>query len=346
MNGSRVLGIALLLMTAMTSTMASASDPPDLPVDPADGTSEDIAHDTTATPVDESGLAVVLVMGEQPGPGLWKVSSGNHVLWILGEVSPIPRKVQWKSRKFDARLRGSQELLLDLSGYWRASAAEMDLYDDAAKLPRGTTLRDVIPPGLHARVRTIARRFGAFELDELRPFAATNRLVISAMRTLGLRGFSARHVAEEMADKHGIRITTFAAPEPPFQKRVQTWSHESNVACLERVADALEDGGTGVKQLANAWSVGEIDDLRRLVPAYSFSRDGLRAKECAAAMRGGEQPAREYDLERKRGWMKEAERALRENRSTMAVVLMTELFATDGYLAALRAKGYEVVEPQ
>jgi hypothetical protein len=47
-----------------------------------------------------------------------------------------------------------------------------------------------------------------------------------------------------------------------------------------------------------------------------------------------------------KGWLGEAERALRNNRSTMAVVLMSELFAPNGYLAALRARGYEVVEPQ
>lgn len=296
--------------------------------------------------VDESGLAVVLVMGEQPGPGLWKVSSGDHVLWILGEVSPIPRRVQWKSRRFDQLLRNSQELLLDLSGYWRANDVEMSAYHDAAKLPRGTSLDDVISPELHARVRIAARRFGAFELDELRPFAATNRLVVNAMRSLGLKGFSARHEAEKMADEYGIRTTIYTAPEPPFGKRLEAWQHESNEACLGRVIDALEDGGTGVKQLANAWSIGDIDALRRLVPAFSFSRDGLRAKECAVAMRGGEVQAREYDEVRKRGWLQEAERALRDNRRTMAVVLMSELFEPEGYLAALRARGYVIVEPR
>lgn len=29
-------------------------------------------------------LEIVLVTGEQPGPALWKVSSGSHDLWILG----------------------------------------------------------------------------------------------------------------------------------------------------------------------------------------------------------------------------------------------------------------------
>jgi hypothetical protein len=302
--------------------------------------------DTPIPDVDESGLAVVLVMGEHPGPGLWKVSSGEHVLWILGEVSPIPRKVRWKSIKFDKLLRNSQELLLDLSGSWLADPAEMTAYRQAEKLPRGTALADVIPPGLNARVKSTARKFGAFDLQELRPFAATNRLVVSAMRTLGLKSFSARFVAEELAKKRDVRITYFAAPEPPFDKRLETWKHDSNAACLERVVETLGDGGIGVKRLANAWSVGDIDALRDLVSAYSFSRDGLRAAECAAAMRGGEQQAREYAIGRQKGWMNEAERALRDNRSTMAVVLMSELFAVDGYLAALRARGYDVVEPR
>jgi hypothetical protein len=320
MRGTRVLGIVLLLL----SGVASASEP-----------------DT-----DESGLAVVLVMGEQPGPGLWKVSSGEHVLWILGEVSPIPRRVKWKSQKFEKLMRDSQELLLDLSGFWRANAVEMSAYRRVEKLPRGTALRDVIAPELHRRVRTTARKFGAFELEELRPFSATNRLVVSAMQTMGLKGFSARFDAEDLAKGQDVRITYFAALELPFEKRLETWQHDSNAACLEAVVDALEDGGSGVKRLANAWSVGNIDELRSLVPRFSFSRDGLRAGECAAAMRGGREPLRAYDESRMNGWLREAERALRDNRSTMAVVLMSELFAPDGYLAALRARGYQVVEPQ
>jgi hypothetical protein len=327
MSGTRVLGLVFLLLSGVAG---------------ANGEDAEAAVPET----DESGLAVVLVMGEQPGPGLWKVSSGEHVLWILGEVSPIPRRVHWKSRKFENLLRDSQELLLDLSGFWRASAAEMSAYRQVERLPRGSALRDVIPSELHGRVKMTARKFGAFELEELRPFAATNRLVVSAMRTLGLKGFSARFDAEDLAKKHDVRITYFAAPEPPFEKRLETWQHDSNATCLKAVVDALEDGGSGVKRLANAWSVGNIDELRGLVPLFSFSRDGLRAGECAAAMRGGERQLRDYDLSRMKGWLREAERALRNNRSTMAVVLMSELFAPNGYLAALRARGYEVVEPQ
>jgi hypothetical protein len=66
---------------------------------------------------------------------------------------------------------------------------------------------------------------------------------------------------------------------------------------------------------------------------------------CTVALYGGEQRANEYVARRTEAWLSEAERALRENRSTMAVVSMAELFAPDGYLAGLRDRGYEVVEP-
>ena len=108
----------------------------------------------------------------------------------------------------------------------------------------------------------------------------------------------------------------------------------------------IGDGGAGVRQLANAWSEGDIGALRRLVPSYSFSRDGFRADECAAAMHGGKRQAADYKRKRTQLWLQQAKRALRNNLRTMAVVPMSELFAPDGYLAALRAEGYEIEEPQ
>ncbi len=301
---------------------------------------------TPESPVrDESGMEVIVVTGLQPGPGLWKVSNGTHVMWILGEVSPFPRKVRWQTDEFDGLLRDSQELILDFSGYWRSDKNETIAYIRAEDLPKGS-LKDVISPQLHKRLQATAKIFGASGLEELRPFAATNRLVVSAMKTMDLTGFSARFSAEALAKKRRVKITYFAAPEPAFAERLKNWQHESNVVCLERLVDAIHDGGNGVKRLGNAWSIGDIPSLRRLVPAYSFSRDGVRADQCAAAMRGGEQQARDYNAIRIKSWLNEAERALRRNRSTMAVVLMSEIFAPDGYLAALRERGYEIIEPE
>jgi len=326
MKKNSTTGIVLLLFAGVAAANDSVTQQP-------------AAHDENA------GLEVVLVRGGQPGPGLWKVSSGENVMWILGEVSPFPRKIKWKATKFDKLLRQSQELLLDFSGYWRADKADIAAYKSAATLPEGTTLKDIVTPELHAQVQKTAKVFRAGQLDELRPFAATNRLVMSAMDSLKLDGFSARFDAEDLGQRRHIRITYYDAAEIAFTDRLKNWQSDSNAVCLERLLPAIEDGGAGLRRLGNAWSTGNINALRRLVPAYSFSRDGFRSGECADAMHGGEQQSRYYNSRRIEGWLQEAERALRENKSTMAVVLMSELFTPDGYLAHLRMKGYEIVEP-
>jgi hypothetical protein len=322
-----VLGLVLLLVPVLS-------------------TSDDAAADSSIPASDDSDMAVVLVTGVHSGPALWKVSSGDNVMWILGEISPFPRKLKWKSKEFERLLRKSQELLLDYSGYWWVDEGNSATLNKAARLPDGVRLKDVIAPELRARVEATAEKFGKPELEAWRPFSATNRLVRAAMKTLDLSGFSVRFTAARLGEWRKLRVTYFAAPELAFEERLKDWQHASNEVCLQRLVDTIGDGGTGVLQLANAWAVGDIPALRELVPLYSFSRDGFRAEGCAAAMHGGEQQALDYKVRRTQAWLDEAERALRKNRSTMAVVLMSELFATDGYLAALRAKGYEIVEPE
>ena len=50
------------------------------------------------SPEDALPLEEVLVTGQQPGPGLWKVtrpSDGtDHVLWVLGSYGPLPKKLR------------------------------------------------------------------------------------------------------------------------------------------------------------------------------------------------------------------------------------------------------------
>ncbi len=60
-------------------------------------------------------LGTVLVTGEQLGPGLWKVSKGDHVLWILGTQAPLPKKMSWRATEVEKTIAQSQEVLADAS---------------------------------------------------------------------------------------------------------------------------------------------------------------------------------------------------------------------------------------
>lgn len=56
-------------------------------------------------------LAPVVVNGVTPGPALWKVSRGDHVLWILGVAAPLPKKVKWNSAEVERIIARSQEVI-------------------------------------------------------------------------------------------------------------------------------------------------------------------------------------------------------------------------------------------
>src|SRR5688500_1469285 len=56
-------------------------------------------------------LDTIVASGAQPGPGLWKVSKGDHVLWILGTLSPLPKRMQWQSERVERVIASSQEVL-------------------------------------------------------------------------------------------------------------------------------------------------------------------------------------------------------------------------------------------
>ena len=291
-------------------------------------------------------LQVVLVTGEQPGPGLWKVSSGDHALWILGEVAPQPNKVTWRSKRFEALLDKSQEVLLDFSGVMWPNQALENAENRIRRLPDGQTLQDVVSPALYARADAARKLYFTPErIEDLRPFYAGRRILLSALKKLDMeKRFSASFTVRRLARRTSAKITYLETPGQTHEEHLANIQKGSTVPCLEMMVKIVEDGGNGLRRLANAWSVGDIPTLRQLVPLYALQPNHQENK-CTVALYGGEQRANEFVARRTEAWLAAAERALRENKSTMAVISMAELFAPDGYLAGLRGRGYKVVEP-
>ncbi len=60
--------------TAQAVPAAPAAAPP--PSDSAD--------------IDQPTVQQVEITGVRPGPSLWRVSQGDHVVWLLGTLDPLP----------------------------------------------------------------------------------------------------------------------------------------------------------------------------------------------------------------------------------------------------------------
>jgi len=69
------------------------------------------AANAAAGPLSEEPTPEIVIEGRHEGPRMWKVESGNHTLWILGTIAPLPKKMVWEPVSVQEVLRHSQEVV-------------------------------------------------------------------------------------------------------------------------------------------------------------------------------------------------------------------------------------------
>ena len=105
---------------------------------------------------DRATIEEITVIGRYPGPPLWKVTSGDRTLWIFGELSPVPKGLDWDPRNAERVLDRAGGVI----GGPRVSASTFNpirmfrVLRAARRLvrnPEGLDPRRVMPPDLYAR---------------------------------------------------------------------------------------------------------------------------------------------------------------------------------------------------
>jgi hypothetical protein len=299
----------------------------------------------------------VLVTGQQPGPPLWKVTSGDHVLWILAEVRMVPSKLKWRSKQVEKVLKDAREVLAIYGGEEPARTAEEKAaqnqrsansvdWGKRRELPAGQTLRDILSPDQYALFDTVRARFakGDKTIERITPSHAQSRLGNNAMRDLKIGLSPVTDKVVKMAKRRKVKVTRVqplywrGPPAPTSDEQLM------NTCPLQSLLVELSDGGARWKARANAWSTGDVDRLRAVMQPI---RVQPIAGPCGEGSAVGEapQPAGQEDPGFTGVWPPAAERALKENASTLAVVEFAELVRPGGLLEFLRSRGYEVLEP-
>jgi len=343
----RLLCIATLLL-CFTSVAAAQSSAAAQVAPPAP------SNASTALPA-ITDMDVMVVSGMQPGPGMWRVSKGDHVLWVMGTLSPVPKKMVWNSRDVEATIAASQLVMKspgasvdsDL-GVFRSALLIPSLFK-ARKNPDGATLKDVLPPDLYARWQVLKLKYIGRDagIEKWRPIFAANELYEAAVKKSGLaRSGIVSPVVDKAAKRHDVKIVSpivrLTVEDP--KKAIKEFSGAAlgDVECFRKTLDRLETDLTGMTLRANAWAIGDIEALRAL-PYDDNNRACIRAmlEASVAQKRGLDTLPQKIEAE----WLATAETALRNNTSTFALLPISELLKPDGYLAKLQAKGYEVQAP-
>ncbi len=300
-------------------------------------------------------LDVVAVHGVQPGPGLWKVTKGDHVLWILGTLSPLPRHMSWNTRHVEALIATSQEVVGGPEAEFKSNA---NVFANLAVLPSligirnnpdNKPLREVVPAELYARWAPLKRKYigGSDKVEKWRPIFAALELYDAAIDKAGLtQKLIAQKAVASAAHHASVKITTpkvAVTVDSPRAAVKEFKAHAfEDIDCFRKTLDRIDTDLAAMTARANAWAEGDLDALRRL--PYTDQMTVCQA----AVSQGGLTQTHGLDgisARAHQAWIDAASSALERNKVSFATLPIARLLKPEPYLSALRAKGYTIEEP-
>lgn len=299
-------------------------------------------------PASDEPVEEIVVLGERPGPQLWKITHGDNTLWLLGILQPLPKGMKWKSAAVEEVLEQSQEVIA-MGGAVSARVGLIGgvrLYRQWRGIrvnPAGATLAEVVPAPLYARFDALRAKYARRDrkLDELRPIFAAARLFGAAIDRIGLTlddGVHARVIRLARKRDLPIRQVRIELEDPgKALAALSAISLADEVACLETTVARLERDVGAMRDRARAWADGDIEAFRA-VPFVD------QRASCWQALASS--PDLEPLIERARAdWLGYVDAALARSHSALAIDSLDRILAEGGTLATLRAKGYAVRGP-
>jgi len=311
------------------------------------------ASTSASTPETAVELQGFTVTGRQPGPALWKVSRGTHVMWVLGTLSPLPKQAQWQTAQVERALGRSRELLEPPSAELKMPHelfARLALMPSARLNPNGASLQRLLPPDMYGRWELLKQRYLANDdaLEYWRPIMVAEQLYEKALDTAGLTNDTdIASIVEKLAKKHSTSIIPvpyqLVISKTPTIKDTAEQNMQEGIRCLDQTMSTVEHDMGKLTARANAWATGDTKTLRNLLQGSPY-------EPCVVAAINGDF-AKQLDIPDlpqriEKAWLKAAEDAIARNDSTFALLSMEQVLAPDGFLAKLKAQGYTVKSPE
>jgi len=299
--------------------------------------------------------AQIVVSGKRPGPGLWKVSKGEHVMWVFGLYSPLPQKMEWDDARVARLVAQSQEVLgppvVSVGTGYLGMLTALPSMIGMKKMPDGAQLHDVVPAEVYSRWQTLKTRYiGDDEgIERYRPLFAADELMDAALKKNGLtKSFAVRKQIETIARKNDIKLTDTGVhvmiDNPGSTLKAFKQAQVDDTACFTKTLERFEGDMDAMRRRANAWANGNIAEIDNL--DYAEREDACNGAVLDSSF-AKHHPQMQNMLERRfAAWIKAAETALDKNQSTFAMLQMNEILGPKSYLAALQAKGYTVESPK
>lgn len=287
-----------------------------------------LAQEPPVDTVDE-----VVVVARRAGAPMWTVERGGSTVILVGAIAGVPRDYAWRPEALEAATRRSQRILYPTEG--RASFSDilrlLWRIRTIARLPRGQTTADVLPPELQSRLE----RLMADERSD-------------AWRTQSLVGL-------------GFDLTEKAGLERGGRGAVDAVRRAARQARVDGAPVGFVRGDEMVESLISAPPQTYVDCIAASVAAAEIGPDGAAARlDAWRSLRVPEVIAAPLDQalnlcwpsgdpeiapELRRQWTEAVQSALAEPGVTLAVAPLRLLAEPGGVLDQLDAAGLDPAGP-
>jgi hypothetical protein len=315
--------------------------------------------DQTAQPAaaEAAGVvpATVVIEGRRPGPGVWKVSKGTHVMWVFGTYSPLPRNMEWDASRVERLVAKSQEVLMPPVakahiGFFSGLTALPSLIG-IKRNPDDAVLHDVVPADVYAHWTVLKAKYIGEDdgIEHYRPVFAGEELLLAGLKKSGLSyGSEVLGKIEDVAKKNKVKMTDSGydvmVDDPRKLVRDFKNSQVADLVCFTKTLDTLDTDLETMRVRANAWANGDIAEIRGL--NFAERRDACLDAVMNSSIAKDAAALRQVRQRLRTSWLKAAENALASNAATFAVLEIQDILGPTSYLAGLQARGYVVESPR
>jgi uncharacterized protein YbaP (TraB family) len=263
-------------------------------------------------------------------PAVWHVAGPRGAeIWLLGSIHVLSKDDHPLPGSVDRLFERADELVMELDLDDIDIAAEQQALLGTAVLPRGTVLRDVLPPGMYA---TAARRTRALGIDLALLENFEPWLVAITLLDLSLQaqGYSSQLGVEQhlvgKARAAGKTITGLESPAEQFAL-FDNLPADAQRDLLEQSLDELTAAGGEIRDITAAWRDGRLEDLSEELLA-EFEQFPSLYEDVVVA--------------RNANWIAPLEALLEGERKVLVVVGALHLVGDDSVIAKLKARGHDV----
>lgn len=273
-----------------------------------------------------------LLLGQTGKNFLWKVEGeSGSVAYLLGSLHVLTPEWYPLSATINKAFADSKTLVEEVDIDETNDPMVMMAALAKAMLSNGQTLDQIVAPDVYAEVKRRAEKAGLpmMAIQRMKPWLVAITLMAPTLQAAGFKpelGVD-RHFYDRAKDsgmnRRALETLTYQLD------RFDQLSPKLQEDLLKTTMEDLDSEVAGVKEMAEAWSFGNVASMEKMT---------------LAALQESPELYKRLLLERNMNWVPHVETCLKEKAGCFIVVGAAHLVGPDGLPTLLAKKGYKVTQ--